>query len=175
MFSYIPRCKKLVSRMLSAGYDGFLVTGRSNCKYLSGFTGSNGYMLVTASDFVLFTDFRYIEQAKSECPHVLVTRIRDGYRSLSETISKFSLHSIAFEPNQITYGEHKSIEESLSADVSFTPAIHIVEELRHRKDELEIEILSDAVRMADSAMAEAARCLVDGIREYEVADVIERP
>ena len=174
MFSYIPRCKKLVSGMLSAGYDGFLVTGRSNCKYLSGFTGSNGYMLVTSSGLVLFTDFRYIEQAKSECPHVSVTRIRDGYRSLSETVAKFSLHSIAFEPNHITYGEHKSIEESFSADVSFTPATHIVEELRNRKDELEIEVLSDAVRIADSAMAEAALCLVDGIREYEVADVIER-
>ena len=174
MFSYNHRCKRLVSIMASAGYDGFLVTGRSNCRYLSGFTGSNGYLLVTSSDLVLFTDFRYVEQAKSECSHVSVTRIRDGYRSLSETIAQFSLHSVAFEPDHITFGEHKSIYEALSGDVSFIPASQIVEELRGQKDELEIEILSEAVRIADLAMAEAASCLEDGVREYEVADVIER-
>ena len=174
MFSYNLRRKRLVSIMASAGYDGFLVTGRSNCRYLSGFTGSNGYILVTSLDLVLFTDFRYIEQAKSECPDVSVTRIRDGYRSLSETIAQFSLRSVAFEPDHITFGEHKSIYESLSGDVSFIPASQIVEELRSKKDEFEIEILSEAVRIADLAMAEATSCLEDGVREYEVADVIER-
>lgn len=174
MFSYNHRCKRLVPIIASAGYDGFLVTGRSNCRYLSGFTGSNGYLLVTSSDLVLFTDFRYVEQAKSECPHVSVTRIRDGYRSLSETIAQFSLRSVAFEPDHITFGEHKSIYESLSGDVSFTPASQIVEELRGKKDEFEIEILSEAVRIADLAMTEATSCLEEGVREYEVADVIER-
>ena len=174
MFSYNHRCKRLVPIIAAAGYDGFLVTGRSNCRYLSGFTGSNGYLLVTSSDLVLFTDFRYVEQAKSECPHVSVTRIRDGYRSLSETIAQFSLRSVAFEPDHITFGEHKSIYESLSGDVSFTPASQIVEELRGKKDEFEIEILSEAVRIADLAMAEATSCLGEGVREYEVADVIER-
>ena len=173
MFSYEDRCQRLTIKMASAGYDGILITGRSNCRYISGFTGSNGYILVTPSDLLLFTDFRYIEQAGSESPHMSIIRIRDGYRSLSETIEKFSLRSVAFEPNHITYAEHKSVSESLSGDVSFTPVLNIVEELRCEKDDFEIEILSEAVRIADIAMKEAADSLEVGIRECDVSDVIE--
>ena len=173
MFSYEHSCQRLTTKMASAGYDGLLITGRSNCRYLSGFTGSNGYILVTSSDLVLFTDFRYLEQAGSESPHMSIIRIRNGYRSLSETIAKFSLRSVAFEPNHITYAEHKSVSESLSGDVSFTPVLNIVEELRCEKDDFEIEILSEAVRIADIAMAEAANYLQVGIRECDVSGVIE--
>ena len=167
MFSYEHRCQRLTTKMASAGYDGILITGRSNCRYISGFTGSNGYILVTSSDLVLFTDFRYLEQAGSESPHMSIIRIRNGYRSLSETIAKFSLRSVAFEPKHITYAEHKSVSESLSGDVSFTPVLNIVEELRCEKDDFEIEILSEAVKMADIAMAAAANYLQVGIRECD--------
>ncbi len=48
------------------GMDGLLVTGMSNLRYLTGFTGSSGFALITRRESILATDFRYTEQAEKE-------------------------------------------------------------------------------------------------------------
>ena len=64
------------------GLDALLVTYLTNVRYLSGFSGSNGAVLVgrDPKDDRLITDFRYVTQAAAECPglDVLVERAVDA-------------------------------------------------------------------------------------------------
>ncbi len=56
----------LAGRLPDLAVDGFLVNGLTNVRYLTGFTGSNGQVLVTGEAGVFFTDGRYTEQARHE-------------------------------------------------------------------------------------------------------------
>ncbi len=57
------RVSKIINDFFKDPSEGLLVTSRINCTYLTGFTGSNGYLLLTQANAVLFTDSRYIEHA----------------------------------------------------------------------------------------------------------------
>ena len=70
------RLLRLREYMAEQDLDGFLVSSAANRRYVSGFTGSNGYLVITATESVLATDFRYIEQAQSESPIFEVCHIR---------------------------------------------------------------------------------------------------
>ena len=61
------RVKKIQEKMKALDLDGFLVTSKENRQYLTGFTGTFGWVLVTQSSVYLMTDFRYIEQAQQQC------------------------------------------------------------------------------------------------------------
>ncbi|MGH7710015.1 MAG: aminopeptidase P family N-terminal domain-containing protein, partial [Gemmatimonadaceae bacterium] len=60
------RAQALVERLRKDALDGLLVTSLPNVRYLTGFSGTNAILLVTATQRWLFTDFRYAEQAQTE-------------------------------------------------------------------------------------------------------------
>src|SRR5881396_3046337 len=77
------RLNSLRERMTKANLDAFLVgapvedifhTHAANRRYLSGFTGSTGWLLITADHALIAVDFRYVEQAERECPRFTVFR-----------------------------------------------------------------------------------------------------
>ena len=62
---------KLREKMKALDLDGFLVTSKENRQYLTGFTGTFGWVLVTHRDVYLMTDFRYVEQAQQQAPCIV--------------------------------------------------------------------------------------------------------
>ena len=58
----------MAGRLPELAVDAFLVTGLTNVRYLTGFTGSNGQVLVAGGAGVFFTDGRYTEQSRHEVP-----------------------------------------------------------------------------------------------------------
>ena len=65
---YRHRNLRLRRRLSNECFEALLISSNVNCRYLSGFTGSNGYLLITGDEGFLFTDFRYVEQARKQCP-----------------------------------------------------------------------------------------------------------
>ena len=57
--------------------DGILISTPENRRYVSGFAGTAGYLLVSQSDAVLATDFRYVEQAERQAPEFRIERISE--------------------------------------------------------------------------------------------------
>ena len=80
------RIHRLREKIAEEGLDALIVTGRKNREYLSGFTGSAGFLLVTAGGGVLATDFRYEEQAKAQSPHLEVYRYETPQDGLSRLV-----------------------------------------------------------------------------------------
>ena len=96
------RIARLRSEMVDLEVDGFLVSAPENRRYLSGFTGSNGYLLITESDAVLATDFRYIEQAEAESPSYRLHRTRGGTGWLPDMLSELGVSTLAIEADHMT-------------------------------------------------------------------------
>ena len=106
--------------------DACLINEANNRRYLSGFTGSNGWLFITADSATLITDGRYIEQAGRECPGFAVIKIArgedvEGFRRLLEPF----LHKrVALESDQVTLEQwrrwfHEAVEAGCTEPNAF--------------------------------------------------------
>ena len=177
--STTSRLKTLREKLHELELDALLVSSPDNRRYLSGFTGSAGYLLVTAEQAVLATDFRYVEQAGQQAPDFRVERIAGGPGWLPDLAADTGARRIGFESEHLTVAGHatflKAVQESSPADrLALLPATEVVERMRAVKDEDEVRLLKKAVEIADEAIEEVTRSLEPGVTEAEVAWELEK-
>jgi Xaa-Pro aminopeptidase len=170
---HIPRITALRKTLNERAWDAFIVSQPENRRYVSGFTGSAGFLLIAPDLALLLTDFRYIEQARKEAPDFEVIRLTDGLTNhLPQLVREHSLKTIAFESDHITVAQLKKWQESAS-DVDWIAAESAVETLRMIKDDNEVQAIRRAVRLADEAFAHLARTMRPHTTELEAAWELE--
>ncbi|MFO7918647.1 MAG: aminopeptidase P family protein [Anaerolineae bacterium] len=150
-----------------------LVTQAENRRYLTGFTGSAGTVLVTGQETLLATDFRYYEQVQEQAPHVDLVRVEDSTPSaLAPHIDELDIHRLGFESHDMTVRGYERWQEALSG-VEWEPTADVVEGLRMTKDAEEIGLIEEAVAIADEAMEHIMGWIRPGLTEREVAWELE--
>lgn len=151
--------------------DAFVVSSPANRRYLTGFTGSAGTVVVGREEAYLLVDFRYVEQAKAQAQGVSVVHYDDVHKSLGEILAKLKAKKVAFEAAHATVAAVRKLEEKIPG-VTWTPVEDWVEELRAVKDAKELKAIQAAVDLADRAFA----YILDRIRgrtEREIAFDLE--
>jgi Xaa-Pro aminopeptidase len=173
------RLAKLRTRLDAERLDALFVSDPFSRRYLSGFTGSSGYLLIDPVRAVLATDFRYWEQAGQQAPAFeLFQAVGPITDWLGELFAPLGGKRIGFEQQTLTYGEYRTItgiiEELPSGGrPQFLPAPPIVEELRAIKDAGELQALEAAIALGDAAFLHAAERVRPGWTERQVARLIE--
>ena len=165
-------------RLADLGLDGLLVSAPANRQYLSGFTGSAGHLLITESDTVLVTDFRYVEQAEVEAPGLTVHRTVAGKPWLPELAADIDVYTLGIEADHLTVGAFRRFEQVLTEsdeaqDVELIETSGVVEEVRSVKDADELALLERAIRTADLAMGAVGPSIEPGMTEKQIAWEIE--
>jgi len=158
-----------------------LVTDLINVRYLSGFTGSNGALLVFADDreAVLATDGRYRTQAAQQAPGLEVAIDRAVGRHLAGRAADDGVRTLGFESNVVTVDGFDALTSELSerdaGPTELVRAAGTVEALREVKDAGELALLRLACEAADAALADLAERggLRPGRTEREVARELE--
>ena len=158
--------------------EGLLITGAANRRYISGFTGSAGALLVTTERALVFTDFRYREQVARQSPAFELREISGENplpKRFAEAVKELRLHCIAFESNVMSVAEH----EGLQAELKELPAAllgrpGIVDELRVSKDANELATLRRAIAVTDAALAATLPALRPEHTERQVAWMLEQ-
>ena len=173
------RLDKLRARLEQESVDALLISTPENRRYLSGFTGSAGYLIVSPTDAVLATDFRYVEQAGRQSPDFRVHRIRGAQGWLQEILQEQHIKRVGFESQNLTFAQHqgivKSIEENAAdAGISLIATSGLVEELRAFKDLDEMAVLTRAIEIADQAFQQVSPTIREGDTEKDVAWRIEK-
>src|SRR5437016_2483025 len=98
-----PRIQRLRHALSTHELDGALISNAKNRRYLSGFTGSAGYLLITEADAVIATDFRYYEQSAAQAPDFRLHKTVGGFDSwFVPMIAGQAGKKIAFEANDMT-------------------------------------------------------------------------
>jgi Xaa-Pro aminopeptidase len=145
------------------GLDAVLVTNLLNVRYLTGFTGSNGVLLVrTGGDDVLATDGRYTTQAGAQAPDVELLIDRTTVPALAREAVRRGAGRIGYESHDVTVDGLTLLERALAeaAEGAAAPELasirRAVEAQRAIKDDGEIEALRRACAVADRALAELA-------------------
>ena len=173
------RLENLRKKLAEKGLDAILISTPENRRYISGFTGSAGYLVVSQDNAILATDFRYTEQAGNQSPDFQVVRAGGDWSWLFECLKEHNTGKMGFESQQMTVATYRQISESLQ-DLPSTgrPALMatsgIVEGLRTIKDQDELTLLQKAIDTADAAMEAVAPTIQPGETEREVAWRLEK-
>ncbi|MCH7605985.1 MAG: aminopeptidase P family protein [Chloroflexi bacterium] len=168
------RLDRLVNLLPEKELDAFLVSAPENRRYLSGFTGSAGYLLITNERAVLVTDSRYTEQATKQAPDFQVIQVRGGWDWLMEQLKESGVKRVGFESRHMTVAIYNGLLDALKDDgglgtVSLVATSDIAEEHRVFKDKDEIAMLQKAIDASDAAMEAVCPTIQAGMTEREVA------
>lgn len=146
--------------------DGFLVTNIKNIRYLTGFTGSSGFILITGNTRLFFTDFRYKEQAAAEVSGFEV-ELEKGKRiyTLRRFMKKLTIRSLCFEKS----ASYEFYENLKKLHVRLIPQKDFIENMRKVKDTEEIDCIKKAVQRAERSFIKIKPKIRTGIKEKEIA------
>ena len=163
------RLEGLRSRMSGAGVAALLVTDLKNVSYLTGFTGSSGFVLVTETASYFITDFRYKTQSAQEVQgYEVVIQKGRWTHDVSALVRDEGVGSLGFEGRSMTFDVHAALSEALSG-VGLVPVKEAVEGLRLIKDADELKRIREAIRRAEQGFMENLPRVAPGIAEREVA------
>jgi Xaa-Pro aminopeptidase len=163
-----------VSRDLAARkLDALLVWNGPNVRYLSGFTGDNGALLVTPEKSILFTDPRFQIQAAQEA--ACQVRIAKGplVMEILAVIQRLRPGRIGYEPGRMTCEVFESLKSRLPMKTAMHPAPGWIEGLRAIKSASERAIIRRSVDTNSRAFEETVRRVRPGMKEHDLAAELE--
>jgi Xaa-Pro aminopeptidase len=170
------RLAALRAALAAASLDGILITSLANTRYLTGFSGSSALLVVTATDAVLLTDFRYRTQARAESGDTVRVEIEGTSlwtRLWTLLPALEGLVSVGFESAHLTHADFQRLIET-GARWQWRPTTGVVEELRQQKDAGEIANIRAAVAIAERALTLTVPEIAAGLTELEVGARLER-
>jgi Xaa-Pro aminopeptidase len=174
------RIERLRAALAERELDGALISNAQNRRYLSGFTGSAGYLLITNDDAVIATDFRYYEQSAKQAPDFRLHKTVGGLDAwMTPLLQPYAGKKIAFEANDMTVATHAAIRKALGAlpeseQPQLAPTKDLVEWLRIIKEPAEVSALQAAVDLGDAAFTDVSQRVEPGWTELQVAWEIEK-
>jgi Xaa-Pro aminopeptidase len=176
--SEINRLQKLRTSIAEKELDALLISQPENLRYLSGFTGSPGWLLISGRNAILVLDFLYVEQAKIESPGFEIIQIKQELHDwFPGLVSDLGWHKVGFEANLISYDSHYRLSEAAKTKqitLELVPTTGMVERLRSLKEPEELGFIIKAVELADAAFEQAKAIIRPGITEKEIAWEIEK-
>jgi len=170
------RLARLRKLMAEKNLDGVLITQPENRRYLSGFTGSAGVLIVTAKRQAIATDFRYYQQAQAQCPEWELIQVGYDFEGrMLDALRDLGLGglSVGFEAHYVSVDQLLSWERTLKSHIRLTNTTQMVEDMRMSKDEDEIRAIRRAVALADEALAHVYDRMQPGMMERQVAWELE--
>ncbi len=167
------RMARLRELLEGAGCQALLVSSHSNIRYLTGFTGSAGLLMVSAEDAVIVTDGRYAAQAPAElalsgAPARAEALPAADQMELLGRLAK-GIGRLGLEGEHISWARYRRWSQGWAKDVELVPTTSLVEGLRALKDAGETERIAAAAAIADAALASVRPMLEQGATEAEVA------
>ena len=162
----MTRTDRLVELLDARELDSLLVTDLLNVRYLTGFTGTNGACVVTRDERLFFTDFRYVEQARTQVPEY--ERVEAGRDMLGDLSGRLRGRA-GFDDEHLSVAAHAKLAEKVGTGVELVRAGGLVEELRAVKEPEEVAAMRAAAELATAAYESLRERGLAGRTERDVA------
>jgi Xaa-Pro aminopeptidase len=168
------RLSAVRSKLPEWGVDGLFIGSPSNRRWLSGFTGSSGYLIVTADRALIGADFRYWSRAAREAPDFELVKLDGGVKERMKMLLNESAVSSLGVEGEMTLAEFAMLESLEGVSIEFIPITEPVEPLRQTKTVAEIEAIRAAAAITDQAMSAVNEIIRPGMSEKQVAWELEK-
>jgi Xaa-Pro aminopeptidase len=147
--------------------DGILITDLTNVRYLTGFTGSSGFVVITKKHAVFATDFRYEEQVRHEVKgYSILIEHRERVKELKNICDVYGIKKLGFEEHNVTYGFYKKLTKG---KIKLKPLTNIVDSLRIVKSPEELACIKASVKRAEAAFRKLLPFIKAGLTERKLA------
>jgi Xaa-Pro aminopeptidase len=152
-----------------------LVSQPANIRYLCGFSGSAGVLLVATSESILFTDSRYTFQAQEEVSGARVHIAKKGLLREAAAIlkSRKGRVSVAYSSSHLTVAQMEALQVATGARVRWVKDASAVETLRAVKDDAEVAAMREAAVLISRVFETALPAIKPGISELDLAGRLE--
>lgn len=169
----ISRINKVRAKFNEWQIDALLIENSSNRRWLSGFTGSSGWLLLTSEEAFIATDSRYWEQAADQSPVYELVKLRgNNLEAIVAFLEGAGTIRIGLEADHITLNQFKQFESIKSN--TWVPLDQVLSSFRQYKDDSEIEIIRHAAAITDLAMQQVNSLVRIGMTESELAWELEK-
>ena len=169
------RLDRLRERLEETGVGAAVIVEPANVRWLTGFSGSNGVVvLLGADEALLVTDARYAEQAPAQVgaagcsDEIEVVVARDAAKAAAPRLGDAARVGIE---DRVAWGEQIRWSESITAET--VPLSGIVESMRAVKDRAELARIEAAANIADRALASVASMLRPGTTELHLQQALD--
>jgi Xaa-Pro aminopeptidase len=166
---YSLRINNLRDEIARRKVDGYLVQDRMDQYWLTGFTGEDGPVLITAKQVVLLTDGRFDEAADREAPYA--RKVLRKKRTPDETVrevKRCKVRRLGFNPDQMSVAEFNALKK-LAVPTRLVALDAVLKPLRASKDGGEVDRVRAAIRVAEQAFEKVRAWLRPGLTEREIA------
>lgn len=173
---YARRRRKLKDALAERKLDAFVITHLPNIRYLIGFTGSAGILVIAAGRLTFFTDGRYSSQAKEEAQgaRVIITKTA-ALPAAAEHLKRSARGKLrcGIEAEHLSVSLRSTLSKHLPRSVRLIDTTEFVQALRAIKDGDEIAYIRHAVDVGAELLPEALKSITPGAPETSVAAAIE--
>lgn len=169
MLTRLVRLRRLLAR---EHLDGFLVSGASNLRWLCGYSGSNGMMLVTPKDACFYTDFRYKEQIRTEVKGCRKRVLERDLYTVFPADDCRRVRRLGFESGNLSVARFRALRRQLKK-TRLVPTRDLVLELRRTKEPAEARRIQAAQDVVDRTFKAVLGLIKPGITERDLALEIE--
>lgn len=151
--------------------DAMIVLSDFNRRYLSGFTGTSGALIITHNKNYLVTDFRYIEQATKQAPEFEIINRQNGLiTEIKHILEQAQLSNIGFEGHHISYDTYVELNKGMITLISISDSI---DKIREVKSEEEIKLIQKAAEIVDKTYDYILTVVKVGMSEREIKALLE--
>ena len=170
---YQERLTAVQSHLSQWQIDAIYITNPTNRRWLSGFTGSNGQLLITPEQAIITTDFRYYQQAAEQSPLYTLFKHERLDEDTARFFEPFKSQKIGIESNHMTLEEARKLKFT-APSVNWIYLKSTVEPLRQIKTSAEIEAIQAAAGITDQAMSLVNEIAHPGMSEKALAWELEK-
>ena len=149
--------------------DAIIITSSENLYCFSGFSGGEGFLVITRDEKHLIVDGRYTIQAKNQAKNFLVTEYSTSPYKL---IADMKFDKIGFEDKKISYNMFKQFYRAMPA-VTMVGISDELSDIRKIKSDEEISNIKTAEKIGDKAFSHILRYIKEGISERDIALELE--
>lgn len=169
----MQRLTRLREKFKENDIDGLLVTSNYNRRYITGFTGTAGVALITATSAKFITDFRYVDQASEQAVNFEIVQHKASLlEEVASQLNELGIKKLGFEKAHVSYGQFEEFKQQFK-EITLVPISGMIENLRLIKDDQEIKILKEAAQIADNAFAHIVKYIKPGLTELDVSNELE--
>ncbi|AMY04701.1 aminopeptidase P family protein [Staphylococcus condimenti] len=151
--------------------DAIIVLSDYNRRYISGFTGTSGALVITPINNYLVTDFRYIDQASDQAPDFeIIKRSKGLVPEVIEVLKQLDVQKVGFEGHLVSYDTYTELNQD---NVSFESISDAIEDIRAIKDQEEINTIKKAAEIVDKTYEYILSIAKVGMTEQELKAELE--
>lgn len=166
------RLHTLRKKMKQNNLGAVIINNKANRYYLSGFTGTDGQILITQTEQYIIADSRYFEQLRQQSANFTIIDNRMAMNTaMKRLLSKIGEQRIGIEADEMNVSEYLALS---GADGELVPIYNLIEQQRMIKDEEERNKIQHAALIAGETFNHIIKYIRPGMTEKQVANEIDQ-